>query len=188
MAACPGAGLGVGPAPTAAASAARWPHRQTGLVRARSPGGERGPCPQLLKGFFVAGGLAVGSCPARGTHSPGFVPPCCPCPDLGSAGQRPLSAGAWGRPAGAALGPQCAWDGCGLHCQGPGPPRPTTDLPWRGHGAKPWHSSSDNEKTGRHTSHATPGSSGPPCQPCAVPAHFRDEETEALRGNLPPVA
>jgi hypothetical protein len=80
------------PAPTAAASLAGGPHRQTGLVRAGGLQGEPGCCWQLLKGLFVTRGLAVGSCPTRVEDSLAFVPTCCSCPDPGSTGQWPLSA------------------------------------------------------------------------------------------------
>lgn len=106
----PSSRVGVGPAPTAAACRAWWPHRQTGLVRAGGLQGELSSCWQLLKGLIVAEGSSTGSCPRlRHRQSPAFVPAHCPCPDPGSAGQRLLSAGGWGPPrGGAALDPQMA--------------------------------------------------------------------------------
>lgn len=63
----PSSGLGdAGPAPTAAAWLAGWPHRQTGLMRARPSRGAQ-LLPAALKGFIVAGGPFTGSCPRCGT-------------------------------------------------------------------------------------------------------------------------
>lgn len=144
-AACPGrreavgpeAGPGRGPAPTTAASLAHWPLRQTGLVRAGGLRGELSYRRQLLKGLIVAGESAMGSCPhGRCRQSPAFVPVHCPCPDPGSAGQRPLSVEAGGLPGRVCPGPSVGlgrvWPvlpGCG--CQGPRSPSSSQIQPWR---------------------------------------------------------
>lgn len=56
----------------------------------------------------------MGSCPRRRHRQrPAFVPTHCPCPDLGSAGQRLLSAGGWGL-CGEGLPWTFGWPGVGV--------------------------------------------------------------------------
>lgn len=56
----------------------------------------------------------MGSCPRRRHRQrPAFVPTHCPCLDLGSAGQRLLSAGGWGL-CGEGLPWTLGWPGVGV--------------------------------------------------------------------------
>lgn len=88
----PSSRTGVGPAPTAAACLAWWPHRQTGLVRSGGLRGELGSCSSCSKASLWQEGPPWAAAPAAGAD--GAPPLCqlCPCPDPGSI------LGGWGPP------------------------------------------------------------------------------------------
>ena len=91
----PSSRVGIGPPPPQQLPAGPAASQTDKTCESRGP--SRRAQLQRLKGLIVAGGPSAGSCPRRRhRQSPAFVPTHCPCPDLGSAGQRLLSAGGWG--------------------------------------------------------------------------------------------
>lgn len=89
---CPGAGW-ARPCPHGSCLPGPVVSQTDGACESRGPS-RRGR--QLLKGLIVAEGPSADSCPpSQAQTEPSFVPVPCPCPALGSAGQRPLSAGGW---------------------------------------------------------------------------------------------